>query len=271
MKRLKTLEISIPEPCGQDWSSMNPTAQGRFCNHCQKTVVDFTGMSDAAFLAYVAQNRLGCGKFRKDQIERSIVLPTQKANKWWMRFALAGSFFVTLIKSGDAQTLSAAPASEMAEPKYLTTMPGNLERDTITISGRVVDEKKERIVNAVVCINKLNIETRTDIDGNFTLKISKNNDLKWLFVSVTSVSNDDYMRAIYRWGDLVAMNKVELILQNKNPMDSQPEPYLIGRTTGTVYVVDGIALIGDGTFSIVDNPIKPPYKTFWQRLQFWKK
>ena len=43
----KKFQLQIPEPCHESWEKMNPVEQGRFCNSCQKAVIDFTGMSDA--------------------------------------------------------------------------------------------------------------------------------------------------------------------------------------------------------------------------------
>ena len=38
--------ISIPQPCSQSWQQMTPVEQGRHCESCCKTVVDFTPMSN---------------------------------------------------------------------------------------------------------------------------------------------------------------------------------------------------------------------------------
>ena len=44
---MKTL-FNIPTPCGENWDAMTPTACGRFCNVCQKEVIDITHMTDEA-------------------------------------------------------------------------------------------------------------------------------------------------------------------------------------------------------------------------------
>lgn len=72
------LKISIPTPCHEDWEAMTPNTQGRHCNSCVKTVVDFTTMSDEE-VKYFFINRKEekvCGRFRNDQLQRiTIELP----------------------------------------------------------------------------------------------------------------------------------------------------------------------------------------------------
>jgi hypothetical protein len=38
----KKFQLQIPEPCHEDWNKMTPVHKGRFCDSCEKAVVDFT-------------------------------------------------------------------------------------------------------------------------------------------------------------------------------------------------------------------------------------
>lgn len=64
---MKTLHISIPKPCSENWDSMSPNEKGRFCAVCSKTVVDFTEKTPAEIVA-ILQNQYAkmCGRFRPD-------------------------------------------------------------------------------------------------------------------------------------------------------------------------------------------------------------
>ena len=90
----KSLHLHIPVPCHEDWSAMQPEEQGRHCAACQKTVVDFTAMSDAQVVAYMS--RAGsqvCGRFAPDQLGRKLEEPAPvKRNRWvgW-QLVLAGA------------------------------------------------------------------------------------------------------------------------------------------------------------------------------------
>ena len=43
---------SIPNPCSEDWNTMTPDDNGRFCGSCQKVVIDFTTYSTHEILAH---------------------------------------------------------------------------------------------------------------------------------------------------------------------------------------------------------------------------
>jgi hypothetical protein len=72
-KVMKKMRISIENPCHEDWQTMTPETQGRFCGACEKTVVDFTTMSDAEILHYFSKPSVEetCGRFRVEQLSES--------------------------------------------------------------------------------------------------------------------------------------------------------------------------------------------------------
>ena len=69
------MKIQINKPCHEDWSKMTSEAQGKFCNACEKSVVDFSMMSDAQILNYFSQPKSEkvCGRFNADQVDRALV------------------------------------------------------------------------------------------------------------------------------------------------------------------------------------------------------
>lgn len=89
-KVMKKMRISIENPCHEDWQTMTPETQGRFCGSCEKIVVDFTTMSDAEILRYFSKPRAEktCGRFRVEQVSQTM-LPsiTPKPSKSLLHFA----------------------------------------------------------------------------------------------------------------------------------------------------------------------------------------
>ena len=66
------LRLTIPEPCHENWQQMTPNEQGRHCLSCQKTVVDFTLMSDQEVLQYISTASSSvCGRFNNDQLNKT--------------------------------------------------------------------------------------------------------------------------------------------------------------------------------------------------------
>lgn len=79
-----TLHVHIPEPCHENWHAMTPKEQGRFCGACQKTVVDFSAMSDKELLDYISQSSQNmCGRFSSDQLNREITTTENKRRFSW--------------------------------------------------------------------------------------------------------------------------------------------------------------------------------------------
>ncbi len=74
---MKKLRVSIENPCHEDWQKMTPETQGRFCQACEKTVVDFSKMSDAEILQYFSKPKAEkvCGRFRSDQLSPNVEGP----------------------------------------------------------------------------------------------------------------------------------------------------------------------------------------------------
>jgi len=96
---MQKLQLSIPEPCHENWDHMTPTQQGRFCNACAKEVVDFSEMSDTEVLNYFNKNITGkvCGRAYPDQLDRVIAMPEKPKRKWYWNYAAA--FFLFFAKS----------------------------------------------------------------------------------------------------------------------------------------------------------------------------
>ena len=65
------LKIQIPEPCSQLWNKMDKVDNGRFCNQCNKNLIDFTNFSDKELINFVQNNQSKvCGRFKKTQLEK---------------------------------------------------------------------------------------------------------------------------------------------------------------------------------------------------------
>lgn len=66
--------VRIPEPCHEDWNTMQPDVKGKFCNSCSKSVFDFSNKTDIEIKDILKehQNQKVCGHFKKSQIDRPL-------------------------------------------------------------------------------------------------------------------------------------------------------------------------------------------------------
>jgi hypothetical protein len=69
-----SFQLSVPDPCGENWDRMAPRGNGSFCTSCEKVVVDFTRMTDQEVMQYMKANadRKVCGRFTEDQLGRPL-------------------------------------------------------------------------------------------------------------------------------------------------------------------------------------------------------
>ncbi|RYZ28433.1 MAG: T9SS type A sorting domain-containing protein [Chitinophagaceae bacterium] len=82
---MKKFQIKIAEPCHENWDAMTQQDKGKFCASCQKTVVDFSTMSDRQIADFFKKPaRSVCGRFYSDQLERTIEAPKKRLP--WVKY-----------------------------------------------------------------------------------------------------------------------------------------------------------------------------------------
>lgn len=97
---MKKIHLSIPRPCHENWEAMTPTEKGKFCASCQKTVVDFTSMSDRQIAEFFKKPASSvCGRAHNDQLNRDILIPKKRIP--WIKyfFQFTWPAFVLFLKS----------------------------------------------------------------------------------------------------------------------------------------------------------------------------
>jgi len=119
-------QLQLPKSCHENWDNMNPVEQGRFCNSCQKAVVDFTGMSDAQLVAFFKKPTTGsvCGRFDNDQLGREILIPGKRMP--WLKY-----FLNLLVPT----FLFACKAKSQGEPRLMG--------DTVLVETKKVEKDKD--------------------------------------------------------------------------------------------------------------------------------
>lgn len=138
---MKKINLSIPRPCHQSWDRMTEVEKGKFCTSCQKTVIDFTSMSDRQLAEFFKKPEAAtCGRFHSDQLNRDIEIP-RKGIPWikyifqitWPAFVfflkscgvktdMRGKIKIESIRKGEESTFSAMKVGEFM-PKIIAVEP----------------------------------------------------------------------------------------------------------------------------------------------------
>ena len=224
------LKLRIPQPCHEKWADMKPEEKGRFCLSCQKTVVDFSYMTDRQVLEYFSSyTGSACGRFSNDQLNRPITAGVQKPDKWY-KYLLGLFVPAMLIGSRNVTQGEAVNPVSVAD----TTKPAGKD-DTLKLSppledwvmgdvistvidlpgivrGKVINEMGEPLEGATVQVMGTTNMTTTDSSGNFGL-ISVREDSAVLYVTYVGMEPKEVsvgIRSIEKYPLVVVMDAYPL-------------------------------------------------------------
>lgn len=177
---IKTIQLTIPAPCQQRWQDMEAENTGQFCASCQKTVVDFSSLTDLELIERLARKSSStCGRFRASQLNRKLTVSAPALQPPIRLFGLltAGLLGYQTVQA-DTLPLLAEPVAQHPT-KSLTTnvLPLTVEETTPTdsirvIKGRVIEKGTTVAVpGATVVIKETSLGTNVDAEGCFQLRI----------------------------------------------------------------------------------------------------
>jgi TonB-dependent SusC/RagA subfamily outer membrane receptor len=169
---MQKLQLSIPEPCHENWQQMTPTDQGRFCNACVKEVVDFSMMTDTEVLNYFTAltHEKVCGRALPGQLDRTIARPKEPKKRlfwYWNYMVMFFMFFgkVNAAKAQGSMKIATEQPNLNKSANSNNAFAGNVA-GAATRSGTAASLGKETKVRMgdVVAVNK-NTEPLYVVDG----------------------------------------------------------------------------------------------------------
>jgi hypothetical protein len=173
----KRLLITIPKPCHENWDAMTPVEKGRFCSNCQKIVTDFTHLSDREIARVLSDGGAHCGQLLPEQLGREYTVPGQKPF-WWVAAASSAFAFLMPVQSA-AQTKTEIPTQTVPS---IAGQPATGQRE-LEFSGQVSDET-DGLPGVSIAVKGTDVETKSDIDGNFSIRARENDILVFSFVGM---------------------------------------------------------------------------------------
>lgn len=153
----RDFKTTIPKPCHENWDTMTPKDNGRFCMSCSKTVVDFTNMLPDEVQHFFIRNENNsiCGRFKKSQLDiitiqiPSRVLYTQTHYSKMFLLALFIAMGTTLFscadKDGNKKKIDKIEVVEdVASTEQVSTGKSKISNlnDTLLLPPTQVDQVK---------------------------------------------------------------------------------------------------------------------------------
>jgi hypothetical protein len=162
----RSAAVSIPTPCSESWAAMTPTSAGRHCAICRTEVVDFTKMSEAEVIAYLAAHsgQQLCGRLAAP----AIVPRPVKRVRGPLRWLLA----ITTLVGWQTTALGLPPQVPPSGGSLLKAAP---LQAAITIRGVVLDDAfNVPVEGAYIFIKGTQYGAIADANGRFTLSLPAN-------------------------------------------------------------------------------------------------
>ena len=213
----KKLQLTINDPCHENWDQMTPADKGRFCASCQKQVVDFTHMSDREVAAFFKKPSTGsvCGRFMNDQLDRAIDIPKKRIPwvKYFFTIALPTFLFTKLsAQKVMGKVAPPAPRTDTVQPNLQPLRLGRVSKNHIepvctpvmgnammitkpavadtlpkfkNRNGYVINSSGEPVAFATVLVKGSRQGVSTGLNGRFTIQAATGGELLVSTVSGT--------------------------------------------------------------------------------------
>ncbi|MEM7367094.1 MAG: carboxypeptidase-like regulatory domain-containing protein [Bacteroidota bacterium] len=174
------MKLNIPKPCSENWQDMTPEEKGRFCQLCQKVVIDFTEKSDKDIVAFFQQNQQSvCGRVLPMQL-KSYPEP-QKDKKGFpiLRAAATGMLFAASLGIASAQPTDSQQNRERIQiSQFHLSQPQNQQTDRtskqkdVLIQGKVFSsETKKPLFGVQIQVKGTSFQALSNGLGEYQLTI----------------------------------------------------------------------------------------------------
>jgi hypothetical protein len=175
----KKIQLTIAEPCHENWDKMTPVDKGRFCDSCQKQVTDFSNMSDREIAQFFKKPSTGsvCGRFMQDQLDRDIEIPKKRMPwvKYFFQVAIPAFLVSGKVAAQGKVKIFQKDTTVCYEAARITV--GRVDAARLkrlrdrTIQGTVTDVDGRPIPGAMILIKGTLTGTVCGEDGKFFINV----------------------------------------------------------------------------------------------------
>lgn len=195
------LQISIPTPCHEKWSSFEKTHQGGFCLSCQKEVIDFTSWSDERLMAYFKNPPARtCGRLREGQLKIYSYDNIRRKRPGWLSISLASMLLLFMSRELSAQPATRQTTEQFQPIEGVKDLPKSMP-GPITITGVVRSKGDQSTLPGVNVVWKgTAVGTSTDAVGKFSLTFPDSVQSPVLLFSYIGCRTVEYMPNVVQPG-----------------------------------------------------------------------
>lgn len=236
---------------------MTPAGTGRFCNACDKVVTDFTAMSDGELMSFFAKRAAGehpCGRFRQDQLNKTIAEHT--ASKRSRLFNMAASLLLmhTFLYQGKA-------SGKTPQQIEILNQSENADTGNLKITGFVLDYHSNKPINGLkVYIDSTAHHAITDKKGKFSIVIPETLTGK-ITLLTEYINNRNYVAASII---LAKEGNVEELSSSALTLFRYPEETL--NEVQVLYYRVPIIISGAYSMGAPATVVRDEKETFWHRI-----
>lgn len=166
---MSSIQLKLDSPCHENWEAMSPNEQGRFCQSCQKSVIDFSSMTNREVVKTLLSTEGEiCGRVNQYQLEHPIAL-SEPTHRNWLKYAASLIFPAMLLsKSAKSQSHGLMRVPPSAPKMNLETMIQQVSNRSFQLKGFVLDSTyKSPLEAATIRINGTQVQA--DSSGHFTI------------------------------------------------------------------------------------------------------
>ncbi|WP_299212093.1 carboxypeptidase-like regulatory domain-containing protein [uncultured Dokdonia sp.] len=233
----KSIKITIPSPCHEDWAKMTPTQKGKYCAVCEKEVIDFTKATDEQLYKTATSGGNLCGRFTKSQLDRSIQLQ-RKEGRSWASYAASLLIPVAILSTQEITAQDEIQHLEQTNSGYqslgissLTRLKdGTLSRkqtknDTIKEKKRLIkgtiSDTTGPIAFSSIYIKGKKKSVQANLDGTYELEAATGDVVVFMSLGYedveVKVKDQNIINVILKGIPLIIVGEIRVVPSGKNP------------------------------------------------------
>ncbi|UKT64639.1 hypothetical protein [Pedobacter mucosus] len=173
-------KIITSAPCTQNWDEMEQKDGNKFCFSCCKSVIDFTGLTDAEVIKTIVNSPAEvCGRITQSQINQlNYYLVVTPANRNWMKYLGVLAIGVSIFAQDLHAEIYKQP-TEIVKPIVAEKKVKDEIKITLKYFGYIFIGSGKPAVGMKIRLKNTPITAITDENGRYEIKIDDRYDRKY--------------------------------------------------------------------------------------------